>query len=172
MGSEVRDSETGTDVRLDAATPAVRGVDRTWNPARVYLWVSAVYLTVLSAAGFFYNRTFPVGAAAAERAGSGHILGIFETNGWHNLAGLVFGVVALVFLTRPVRDAALGAIVVGVPNLIAFIAFSVAAPTTFWFASDGADNIVHATLGFGGILAALLTREREGMIRRPDRERS
>src|SRR5688500_13753028 len=84
-----------------------------WTPARVYLVVTGVYLVVVGAVGFLYNASFPVGAESAARAPSAEVFGLFETNGWHNLAGLLFGVIALLFLARP-RGAALGALVVGV----------------------------------------------------------
>jgi hypothetical protein len=130
---------------------------RRWSPARIYLLVSGVYLAVLGGVGFLYNHSFPTGARAMHHASTAHIFGTFETNGWHNLAGLLFGVIALAFVTRPER-ARLGALAVGVPNAFVFITFAVADPKTFWIASNGADNVVHAVLGFGGILAALATR--------------
>ncbi|MFN2589237.1 MAG: DUF4383 domain-containing protein [Actinomycetota bacterium] len=157
----------------DAATEANPGRDLAetgsgWTPARIYLAGAGVYLVVVGAVGFLYDASFPVGAEEAARAGSDHVFGVFETNGWHNLAGLVFGVIALLFLTRP-RDAVLGALVVGVPNAATFVAFLVEEPTTFWFASNGADAVAHAALGFGGIVAALLSRGAAGRATPPSR---
>ena len=128
----------------------------TWSAARVYLVVAGVYLVGVGVIGFFYDASFPIGAEAARRAGSAEIFGIFETNGWHNVAGLLFGAVAVYFATRP-RDDVFGALVLAVPNALVTVAFAVEDPRTFWFASNGADNVVHATLGFGGIVVALLT---------------
>jgi hypothetical protein len=133
------------------------GLGRRWSPARVYLLASGIYLAILGGFGFLYNHSFPMGARAMQHASSAHVFGTFETNGWHNLAGLLFGIIALAFVIRPER-ARLGALVVGLPNAFVFITFAVADPKTFWIASNGADSVVHAVLGFGGILAALATR--------------
>ncbi len=143
-----------------AAAPVRVEAEPAWTPARIYLAASGVYLVVIGVIGFLYNASFPVGAEAAARAPSGQVFGVFETNGWHNLAGLVFGLVALYFLLARPRDARLGALAVGAPNAITFVAFLIEDPTTFWFASDGADAVAHAVLGFGGILAAAVSRGR------------
>lgn len=71
-----------------------------WSPARVYLVVSGVFLLVFAGAGFLVNSTFPIGTNELARAGSGHTLGIFETNGWHSLAGVISGIVALGFALK------------------------------------------------------------------------
>jgi hypothetical protein len=126
-----------------------------WSPARVYLVLAGIYLVILGGAGFFYDASFPTSTGTV---GHDHIFGVFETNGWHNVAGLLFGVIALAFLARPER-ARLGALVVGLPNAIVFVAFALWDPRSFLIASNGADQVVHALLGFGGIVAALATRQ-------------
>ena len=141
--------------QTDAGTPAHAG---EWSPARLYLALTALYLIVLGVAGFLYDASFPTSSA---EVGHAHVFGIFETNGWHNLAGVAFGVIALVALLDPAR-ARIGALVVAVPNAVVFVTFALFDPRTFLFASNGADNVVHALLGFGGIAAALLTRPAEG----------
>jgi hypothetical protein len=123
-----------------------------------------VYLVLIGAIGFLYNASFPIGADATARAPSAEVFGLFETNGWHNLAGVVFGLIALYFLLARPRDAAFGALVVGVPNAITFVAFLIEEPATFWFASNGADAVAHAVLGFGGILAAALSLGRRPRV--------
>ncbi len=135
----------------------LRALEDRWNPARIYLAVAGVYLAFIGAVGFLYNRSFPIGAEATARAGSAEVFGLFETNGWHNLAGLVFGLIALYFLLRRPDLDVLGALAVGVPNGITFVAFLIEDPHTFWIASDNADAVAHAALAFGGILAAVLT---------------
>lgn len=144
----------------DAVNPAAahRPQPLGWSAARLYLAISGFYLVALGIAGFVVNRTFPIGAADAARARSDLVFGLFETNGWHNLAGLVFGLIALWFLFRSTQWA-LGALAVGVPNLITFVAFAVTTPTTFWFASNGADAVLHALLGFGGVVAAMVSHD-------------
>ncbi len=118
---------------------------------------AAVWHLPLGIVGLVYDQTFPVGATAAERAGSEHIFGIFETNGWHSLAALVLGIVTAYFAMYPrrARDAAL---FLGLFHVGLVTALVVAPPTTFWLASNGADQVVHASTAIGGIASALLTR--------------
>jgi hypothetical protein len=128
-----------------------------WTPARAFLGVSAVYHLLLAAAGLAIDQTFPVGADAAAQAGSEHVFGIFETNGWHSLAGLLLGVLSLYFVLRPAHARPV-AFALGLSQLGVVVAFAVATPATFWFASNGADQVVHAATAVGGIASALLTR--------------
>ena len=128
-----------------------------WSPARSFMAVSAAYHLLLGLVGLAIDRTFPVGEEATTLAGSEHIFGVFETNGWHSLAGLLVGLISLYFALRP-EHARPGALAVGVSQLIVVVAFSVMPPETFWFASNGADQIIHSTTAIGGIGSALLTR--------------
>ena len=136
---------------------AITAPTREWTPARIFLAASTVYHLVLAIPGLAMDQSFPVGAEAAARAESEHVFGIFESNGWHSLAGLLFGVVSLYFVLRPqrARAAALG---IGLSQLGVVVAFALVPPETFWFASNGADQVIHATTAIGGIGAALLTR--------------
>jgi hypothetical protein len=136
---------------------AGKGLEQ-WSPARIFMLISALYHLPLGLAGLLYDQTFPIGAAEAEHAGSDHIFGIFETNGWHSLAAFALGVVSVYFMMRPrrARDAAL---VIGVMHVGIVIAFFVWPPETFWFASNTADQIVHSFTAIGGIGAALLSRD-------------
>ena len=129
-----------------------------WSPARIFMLISVLYHLPLGIAGLIYDQTFPVGAVEAEHAGSDHIFGIFETNGWHSLAALALGVFSVYFMMRPrrARDAALVIGVLHVGIVIAFIAWP---PETFWFASNTADQIVHSFTAIGGIGAAMLSRD-------------
>ena len=138
----------------DAAAP--RQVE-DWTPARAFLGFSAAYHLLLAAGGLAIDQTFPVGADAAARAGSKHVFGIFETNGWHSVAGLLVGVVSLYYTLRPAH-ARPAAFALGLSQLGVVVAFAVVAPTTFWFASNGADQVIHAATAVGGIGSALLTR--------------
>src|SRR5439155_23713253 len=81
-----------------------------WTPARIFMVVSAVFHLPVAVVGFMYDRTFPIGADAAATAHSQHILGVFETNGWHTLGAFVIGLVSLYFALRPepARGAARG----------------------------------------------------------------
>jgi hypothetical protein len=128
-----------------------------WTPARIFMLVSALYHLPLGIVGLLYDQTFPIGSAEAEHAGSDHIFGIFETNGWHSLAALVLGVVSLYFMMRPrrARDAALAIGVFHVGLVAALIAWP---PETFWLASNAADQIIHSFTAIAGIGTALLTR--------------
>lgn len=142
---------TGTGTRARA---------RAWSPARVYLVVSGVFLLVVAAAGFALNQNFAIGPDyLAGHDASAHVFGILETNGWHSLAGLVSGVVALGFALRP-EWARAGALVKGAFYVAVTTAIALWGPETFWIASNGADQVVHATLGVAGLASGLLTRPR------------
>jgi Domain of unknown function (DUF4383) len=140
----------------DVARGAPRGTD-DWTPPRIFLAASAGYHFLLAVAGFVIDQTFPVGSTSTAHAGSGHVFGIFETNGWHSLAGFLLGMVSLYFAARPARarEAALG---IGLSQLGVVVAFTFFEPSTFWFASNGADQVVHSITAIGGIGSALLVR--------------
>ena len=143
---------------VDQRGPA-DGTISEMTPARLYLIVAGIYLVITGVAGFIVDQSFPVGAAA-RTGDSGMIFGIFETNGWHSLAGLSFGVIALYFYFALPHLAHIGVLIVAVPNAIVAIVFALEDPRTFWFASNGADAVVHTVLGVGGIVAAALTTKR------------
>ena len=133
----------------------VRGA--TWSPARVYLVGSGIFLLVVAAAGFALNTTFPIGAAETESAESDHIFGILETNGWHNLAGLISGVVALGFALKP-EWARAGALLKGAFYVVVTSGIALWGGETFWIASNAADQVVHASLAVGGLATGFFTR--------------
>ena len=121
--------------------------------------VSTLYHVPLGAAGLLYDRTFPIGSTEAAAAGSDYIFGIFETNGWHSLAAVLVGVLSLYFALRPTR-AREAALAIGLAHVGIFVAFIVRPPETFWFASNAADQVIHAFTAVGGIVSARLTPRR------------
>jgi Domain of unknown function (DUF4383) len=135
-------------------TPA--GHDR-WTPARMFMVVSTLYHLPLGIAGLIYDQTFPIGAAAAERAGSELVFGIFETNGWHSVAALALGIISVyyVFNPRRARDAALA---IGLFHVGIVASLEIWQPSTFWLASNFADQVIHTSTAIGGIASALLTK--------------
>ena len=142
-------------------TAGPRKADARWTPARIFLAVSAIYHLVLGVAGLAIDQTFPLGAKATEHAGSAHVFGIFETNGWHSLAGLLLGMISLYFCLRPARSREI-AFALGVSQAAVILGFTLWPPSTFSFASNGADQAVHALTAVGGIGSALLTPSRPG----------
>jgi hypothetical protein len=136
--------------RGDAETP--------WTPARMFLLVAAVWHIPLGIIGLFYNHDFPIGAGAARTAGSAQIAGVFTTNGWHNLAALVLGLVALVFTLYPARARTV-ALAIGVIHVGITLALLIWEPSTFWIASNTADQFIHASSAVGGIACGLATKE-------------
>jgi hypothetical protein len=141
--------------RVAGRTATVRS--ERWTPARIFMLAAAVVHLPLGIAGLAYDQTFPVGATAAERASSELIFGIFETNGWHSLSALVLGIITAYFTMYPrrARDAAL---MIGLLHVGIVGALVLWQPSTFWLASNGADQVVHASVAIGGIASALLTR--------------
>lgn len=135
-----------------------------WSPARIFMTVSALFHIPVAVAGFVYDRTFPIGADAAARASSEHVFGILETNGWHTLGALLVGLVSLYYLLRPqhAREGALGLGLFHVGLVISLIVWD---PSTFWIASNAADQVVHICTAVGGIVSGLLTpRSRRGVV--------
>ena len=132
-------------------------VARRWTPARIFMVVSALYHLPLGIAGLLVDQTFPVGVAAAERAGGKLIFGIFETNGWHSVAALALGVISVYFAVYPrrARDVALG---IGLFHVGIVASLTIWEPSTFWLASNAADQVVHTGTAIGGITSGLLTK--------------
>ncbi len=124
--------------------------------------ITAAVHIPLGIAGLVQDQTFPVGAGAAARAGSELIFGIFETNGWRSLAALVVGVLAVSFTLFPrrARDAAL---LIGLFHVGVVVSLVLWDPSTFWLASNAADQVVHTSTAIGGIGSALLTRRLTGI---------
>jgi len=121
-----------------------------------YLVVSGVYLLVTAAAGFAYTRSFGVGPTARS-IGSAQIFGVFESNGWHNLAGVLNGVTALGFAMTPTRIARLGAMFIGFASgAVAILLFTW--PSQPLLASNGADQVIHISVAVAGIATGLLTK--------------
>ena len=133
------------------------GKNEGWTAARIFMLVAAVVHLPLGIAGLVYDQTFPIGATAAERAGSALVFGIFETNGWHSVAALVIGIMAA-YLTISPRRAREGALAIGLFHVGVVLSLFMWEPSTFWLASNAADQVVHASTAIGGILSALVTR--------------
>ncbi len=141
---------------------------RSWTPARIFMAASAVFHIPIAIAGFIADRSFPIGAGAAARGGSGHVFGVFETNGWHTLGALMVGLVSLYFALRP-RHAREGALGIGLFHVGFWFSLLLWEPSAFWIASNGADQIVHASTAIGGVITGLLTPRsvRPAVIARP-----
>ncbi len=128
-----------------------------WTPARIFLCLGGGWLLVVGIVGFALNSTFPIGAAEAQASHSAHIFGVFETNGWHNLAAMLFAVVALpVVFLRPDWSRST-AMMLGVVHVGVTLGLSLWDPSTFWVASNSADQVVHAGYAVGGIATAMAT---------------
>jgi len=143
-------------VGLPKAT-AERAVGHDWSPARIYLVASGISLLILGAAGLAVNRSFPTSPATVPSAGSGWLFGVIQTNGWHSVAGLISGAVALGFALKA-EWARMGAIVKGLFYIGVTTSLFVTAPSTFLLVSNAGDQVVHASLAIGGIATAWATR--------------
>ena len=130
-----------------------------WTPARLFLAVSVLYHVPLGIAGLLVDQSFPLSPGAAADAGSGHIFGTFETNGWHSVAGLFIGAVSLIFALRP-RYAREAALAIGFGHVGVVLALAIWDPSTFLFASNAADQFIHSATAIGGIVTGLSTPAR------------
>lgn len=61
--------------------------------SRAYLWIWGAMMVVLGIGSLIANPDFGTG----QNVKVGHLFGVLEVNGWHGLAGLVSGIVALAF---------------------------------------------------------------------------
>ena len=129
------------------------------NPARLFMIASAIFHVPVGIAGFAYDQSFPIGPAAAANAPAAHVFGVFETNGWHTLGALFVGAVSLYYALRP-QHAREGALALGAGHVALFVSLVLWDPSTFWIASNAADQIVHASTATGGIVCGLLTARR------------
>ncbi|HVE92490.1 MAG TPA: DUF4383 domain-containing protein [Actinomycetota bacterium] len=140
----------------EALKPTLTTRSPAWSPARVYLVGSGVLLLVLTVAGFAVSTAFPT-ARDQVASGSEHIFGVFETNGWHNVAALFSAVVAFGFALRP-EWSRTGALVKGAAYVVVTAAIALSGDDTFLVASNNADQVIHGSLAVGGLLSGLLTR--------------
>jgi hypothetical protein len=140
-----------------------------WTPARVFLLASAIYHTPLGIIGLAIDQTFPIGVDAVVHGHSEHIFGVLETNGWHSLAALLLGIVSLFFALRPERAREV-ALAIGIGHVFIVVSLIVWDPSTFWLASNTADQVVHSTTAVGGIVSGLLTPGRDGASGRNKRD--
>lgn len=131
----------------------------SWTPARIFMAVSAAFHVPVGIAGFLYDRSFPIGADAAASSAPTHVFGVFETNGWHTLGAVLVAAVSLHYVARP-RHARDGALTLGLTHVALVVALIVWDPSTFWIASNTADQVVHSSTAAGGIVSALLTPRR------------
>ena len=74
------------------------------GPARLYVLIAGVGLSLLGVLGFFYDSSFGTGNELA----SDDLAGILVVNGWRNVIYLVTGIVALALGPRFPRAVALG----------------------------------------------------------------
>ena len=86
--------------------------------SRVYLWIWGTMLLVLGVGSLIIHPDFGVGQGVTAE----HLFGVFETNGWHGLAGGALGAVAIysVWSRRWLRAVTLGVSMLGgiVPALL------------------------------------------------------
>lgn len=128
-----------------------------WSPARIYLVASGVFLLIIGAAGLALNQSFPTSPGAVDSAGSSWLFGVFQTNGWHSVAAVASGAVALGFAARA-EWARLGAMAKGVFYVAVTTSLFITEPSRFLLVSNIGDQIVHASLAIAGIATALATR--------------
>ena len=130
---------------------------------RAYLWIWGPMLVVLGAGSLIVNPDFGVGDEVTAK----HLFGVFETNGWHGLAGGSAGLASVVsaWTGRWVREVALGVAVLGglIPAVIFLIAGDGAAALDL-IPVDTADAItLHLVPGVVGVACVYIV-----LIRRKD----
>lgn len=121
------------------------------DASRTFLVISGVYLALTGLAGFTVSSSFPTNRESVE-ASHGHIFGVLETNGWHNLAALALALPSLYVAVRRPGWAPVVAVLSGLANTVVFVLFAVLGGAAFLIASNDADQVVHAATALGGLL--------------------
>jgi uncharacterized protein DUF4383 len=132
-------------------------VAHEWSPARIYLVASGIFLLIVGVAGLVLDQSFPTSPGGVDSAGSRWLLGVLQTNGWHSVAAVGSGAVALAFAAKA-EWARLGAMVKGLFYVLVTTSLFITEPSTFLLVSNVGDQIVHASLAIAGIATALATR--------------
>ncbi len=151
--------------------------------ARFYLWAWGSMLIVLGAGSLLVNPEFGVGDDVTTK----HLFGMFETNGWHGLAGALAGVIAVLsaWSHRRVREVALGvALLAGIVPGVVFLASGDGSAALGLIPVDVADAIsLHVLPGLIGLVCVAIDRRSAesvqdgrvsvtGALRRGDRSTS
>lgn len=135
-------------------------------PARIFLCVSAAYLLVLGIGGLMVNSSFKVG----DDLPHGHLFGVIETNGWHNLAGVLLGAQSLYHAVsgRWLREGALAVALVSLVSGLIFLAYGDGNVALWLVPVDTADAVLlHVLPGAVGLICAAVTpRERASVLSR------
>jgi len=127
----------------------------TSSPARLYCTLAGALLVILGVIGFFYSSGFGTGSQEVARD-TDELFGLFAVNGWHNLARIALGILALVAAGSAARVYALAA---GLLFLVLAL--------WGWVDSDGIllglapfndeDNVLDLLLGLTGVAAGAAT---------------
>jgi hypothetical protein len=139
------------------------------RPSRLYLWIWGVLLVVLGAGSLIINPDFSTGADVHAE----HLFGMFETNGWHGLAGLLAGLAAVAFAPSSRWSPTVAAAVGGAGGVLPSLLFFAVGDDNIALAAipvDFPDAItLHLIPGLIGLACAYATvlRRREGPPRRP-----
>ena len=126
------------------------------SPAELYLWIWGAALVFLGVGSLVVHPDFAVGDGVT----GARFLGV-ETNGWHGVAGLAAGILALAY-ARSSRWAPTVAMIVGVAaGLIPGIVFVVSGDRSVALGLIPVDMVdavaLHLVPGVVGVLCALAT---------------
>lgn len=126
------------------------------SPARLYATVVGALLVIGGIVGFFYSASFGSPGEVEE------VFGLFAVNAWDNVFHVLAGGLGLLVAGYAARWYALwlGALYLAVG--IWGFAIGSGASILGFLPVDTADNLLHATLGVLGILAALATPGAKG----------
>ena len=136
--------------------------------AQLFCLIFGLVLIAVGILGFFYDNGADFALPDSLEPGArGEILGLLDTNGWHNVVHLASGAL-LLFASPRAALARTVALVFGLTYVVVTIWGVIDTESVFELIPvNDEDNILHAALAAAGLLAALLpTRHPE------DRDRS
>ncbi len=133
------------------------------TPAQIYSLVFGATLLIAGIAGFFVNAEFGDLGANVE----GDELVVFEVNGWHNIIHLASGLLGLA-LSRTAAGGFAFALGFGLTYALVTVWGLIAGDNILFGLApiNAADNVLHIAISAAGILAALVSRKRDGATSR------
>ena len=134
-----------------------------YTPAQIYSLVFGATLLIAGIAGFFVNSEFGDLGTNVQ----GDDLVVFEVNGWHNIVHLASGLLGLA-LSRTAAGGFAFALGFGLTYALVTVWGLITGDNILFGLApvNPADNVLHAAIAAAGILAALVSRKRDGAASR------
>ena len=130
------------------------------SPAQVYAFVIGGTLVIAGIIGFFYSAAFGSPGTVHD------VFGVLGVNGWHNLVHIATGLLLLIGCGRR-SSARAECRIFDIAYLVVTIAGIAGGNDAFGLIPiNPADDVLHALLALGALLASHLSKERRDALAR------